>query len=335
MTIASRPMGEFDGRRVDGFTLESAEGVRVEIMTWGVTVRDWRVPVDDTLRPVVLGFDAFAPYPEHSPFFGSVVGRVANRVRGAAFELDGVRYELPANDGPHQLHGGRQGIGRQVWEAEPDSDANAVRFRHVSPDGAMGYPGRVEFEAVYTLRGKRLILDLSALPDRTTPVSLTQHHYFNLGTTPDVLDHRLWVASRSYTPTGEDHCATGAILHSAGTPYDFRNRRSLRNDQGQAVDYDVNLVIDPLRDTANPAAILVGPDGVTLRLWTGQTGLQIYNSAWNGPTPPGIDGRHHGPHAGLCLEDQALPGALGHAHFPSIMVTPEAPYVHRTEIEIG
>lgn len=336
MTIAVRRFGAFEGRPVDQFTLCGAGGVEVDLITWGVTVRDWRVPVGGTLRGVVLGFDSFAAYESHSPHLGSLAGRVANRIAGAGFDIDGVGYRLPANEGGSCLHGGPRGLGRVVWDAEPDEAANAVVFTHFSPDGAMGFPGNVAFRAVYSLRGNRLRLELSATADRKTPISLVQHQYFNLGTGPDVLDHRVRIEAGACTELGADLVPTGVIRPVAGTPYDLTSPRTLRDAAGSPVDYDINLVLDPGRDTAEPVATVTGPDGLlTLRLWTDRPGLQVYNGVMTDIPVPGLGGRRYGRYSGLCLEDQAFPDAVHHRHFPSVWYGPERPYAHWCEIEIG
>src|SRR3954468_21443976 len=154
--VAVKHFGTFEGRQVDQFTLTSTTGVEVDLINWGVVVRDWRVPVKGGLRSVVLGLDNFDDYPKHSPHLGALAGRIANRVGGAKFTLDGRTYHLPANDGTSSLHGGPQGIGRLVWEAEPDDATNAVVFSLTSPDGASGYPGNLKLKATYRLDGNKL-----------------------------------------------------------------------------------------------------------------------------------------------------------------------------------
>ncbi|ODT72771.1 MAG: galactose mutarotase [Pelagibacterium sp. SCN 63-23] len=336
MAIAVSTFGEHRGQRVDQFRLSSDSGVVVDIIGYGVAVRDWRVPVEGGLRPVVLGFDDFAAYPAHSPHFGSLAGRVANRIKDASFSLDGVTYQLPANAGTLQLHGGEEGLGRQVWTGQADSANNAVRFTHFSPDGAMGYPGNVNFAATYTLNGNRLRLELSATTDRPTPISLVQHQYFNLGTTENVLDHIIQVNSSAYTELGEDLAPTGAILPSAGTIYDLRQPRNMRDAKGEAVNYDVGMVLDTGRRSADPIATVVAPDrDLTLKLWSDRPGVQVYNSVWTNVPVPGIDGRHYGRHAGFCLEDQNFADALHNPHFPNVIHSPDRPYSHWCEFEIA
>ncbi|KKB10796.1 aldose epimerase [Devosia geojensis] len=337
MAIAVSTFGDFNGRRVDQFHLKSDTGVEVDIIGYGVVVRDWRVPVAGGLRSVVLGFEDFAPYPEHSPHFGSLAGRVANRIKDASFELDGKTYRLPANAGALHLHGGPEGLGRQVWQGEVDEANNTVRFTHFSPDGAMGYPGNVNFEAYYTLSGNRLKLELRATTDTATPISLVQHQYFNLGTGADVLDHTIQVNSSAYTELGKDDlCPTGAILPSRGTQYDLRQPRTMRDASGNPVDYDIGMVLDTGRSHEDPVATVRGPDGaLTLKLWTDRPGLQVYNSVWTDIPVPGLNGKRYGKHAGFCLEDQSFADAVHNPHFPNIIHSPERPYSHWCDIEIA
>ncbi|UYO01440.1 MAG: galactose mutarotase [Devosia sp.] len=334
MSVSS--FGEFEGNRVDQFRLVSETGVTVDIIGYGVVVRDWKVPVAGGERSVVLGFDTFDAYPAHSPHLGSLAGRVANRIKGASFDLDGVTYKLPANAGDLQLHGGEQGLGRQVWQGQVDSANNAVRFTHFSPDGAMGYPGNVNFAATYTLTGNRLRLELSATTDQPTPISLVQHQYFNLGTSDTVLDHTIQVNSSAYTELGEDLAPTGAILPSAGTIYDLRQPRTMRDANGASVQYDIGMVLDSGRRTGDAIASVVAPDGdLTLKLWSDRPGLQVYNGVWTDIPVPGLNGKTYGKNSGFCLEDQALADAVHNPHFPNVIYAPDRPYSHWCEFEIA
>lgn len=336
MGIAVEFAGDFRGERVEEARLVSTSGVEIALLNWGVTVRRWQVPVDGGLRDVVLGFTSFAPYPEHSPHFGSLAGRVANRIAGAQFNFDGTLYRLPANEGPNCLHGGPEGLGRRVWTMEPDSAANAVRFTYRSPDGEMGFPGTIDLEAVYRLDGNRLTLELSGVPDRPTPLSLVQHHYFNLGNDETVLDHEVSVAGHAYSVVDEALVPTGAILPVGGTQYDLRTPRILRTKDGAPVDYDTNLILATARNATEPIATVRSPErDLSLRLWSDQPAVQVYNGVMTGCPVPGHGGRHYGKYSGLCLEDQMFPGALGQPHFPSIIVTPDAPYRHWCSFEIG
>lgn len=336
MGAAVTTAGDYEGQRVDEVLLTSDTGVQVRILNWGVSVRDWQVPVAGGMRQVVLGFEEFAPYPEHSPHLGSIAGRVANRIKGASFSLDGKRFDLPVDADSLHLHGGPSGIGRRVWKLEPDTAASAARFTLHSPDGDMGYPGAVDFEATYRLDRNRLRLELRANTDRRTPVSLVQHQYFNLGTSDDVLDHHVEVAAFARTELDKSLMPTGAILPVPGSQYDFRAGRTLRHSDGAPIGYDINLVLDTGRSLSEPAAVVVAPeDDLTLKLFTDRPGLQVYNGMWTDIAVPGHGGRTYGRYSGLCLEDQMFPDALHNPHFPSIICSPDQPYSHWCEIEIA
>jgi aldose 1-epimerase len=334
---ARRQIGTFSGKAVDEIVLSSDTGVSVALINWGVIVRDWTVPVKGTPRHVVQGFETFEPYPGQSPYFGALVGRVANRIKDSRFTLDGKTYELPANEGPNQLHGGPEGLGRQIWEMEADTAGNAVRFTHVSPDGAMGYPGNVHFEAIYSLKGNCLRLEMSGKPDRPTPISLVQHQYFNLGDTETVLDHVMHLPQAvARTVAGADLIQTGAIVPVANTIDDFLMPRSLRFGAGRGIDYDLNFVLDTGRKTTDPVAIVTGEDrALTLRLFSDKPAVQFYNGVGTNVSSPGLGGKRYGKNSGFCLEDQMYPGALHNPHFPNIICTPDKPYRHWCEIDIG
>jgi aldose 1-epimerase len=335
--VAVKSFGSFEGKRVDQFTLTSTTGVEVDLISWGVVVRDWRVPLKAGTRSVVLGFDNFDDYPTHSPHLGALAGRIANRVRGASFTLGGKTYNLPKNDGQNSLHGGPEGIGRLVWDAAADDATNTVVFTLKSPDGAAGYPGNVTVTATYRLDGNTLRLELGATTDRPTPLSLVQHQYFNLGTGADVLDHKYWFAAHAFTESGPDLLPTGNILEiKPGHERDFTSPRNLRDAAGKPIGYDGNYVLDAGRDLADPIAVVTSPDGdVTLRQWSDRPGLQFYNALTTNVPVPGLGGKRYGQFSGFCLEDQAFPDALHHPHFPDIIITPDRPYTHWCEFEIA
>ncbi|MDB5506895.1 MAG: Aldose 1-epimerase [Devosia sp.] len=336
MAVTVTEFGSYQGERVDQFRLSSDTGVEVDIIPFGVVVRDWRVPVAGGVRSVVLGFESFPPYLTDSPHFGALAGPVANRIAGASFELDGQRHDLRANEGKNSLHGGPDGLGRTLWQAEPDSGNTTVRFSYHAPDGTNGYPGNVDFTATYSLKGNRLRLELTGTTDKRTPINICQHQYFNLGTTPDVLDHSYQINANAYTELDAALIPTGVIRPVAGTPFDFRTPRTLRDTAGKPVPYDINLVLDQTRNPADPVATVKGPDGaLTLKLWTDRPGVQLYDSVYTKVAVPGLGRRSYQHYSGFCLEDQSFPDSVHHPHFPSIIHSPEAPYSHFSQIEIA
>lgn len=337
MSVTTRQFGEHKGQRVDEITLISDTGAEVSFITYGGAMRSWLVPVRGGKRQVALGFESFAPYPEHSPYFGALTGRVANRIGGGRFSIDGKEYRLPTNERGNTLHGGPDGLAQQIWEAEPDEARTAVKFTHISPDGAMGFPGTAKIAATYRLWGNKLRLDFEASLDTVSPLSLVQHHYFNLGDGDDVIDHRFQVESSAFTELDAQLIPTGNIIEvKPGSDRDLRTPRVLRRADGTPIDHDGNYVLDAGRDLSQPVATVMAPDGaVTLKLWTDQPGLQVYNAVMTNVAMPGHNGKHYGRHSGFCLEDQHFPDAVHHPHFPSIWHGPLRPYRHWCEFEIG
>ncbi|WP_336055987.1 aldose epimerase family protein [Nitratireductor sp. CH_MIT9313-5] len=335
MAVEISRFAEHEGKDVLQAVIESESGTRICVLSYGALIRDWQVRVAGGLRSVVLGFEEFEHYPAHSRYFGAIAGRVANRIAGGRFTLNGREYQLDQNQGDNHLHGGSAGIGKQIWLMEPLAE-NGVRLNYTSLDGEMGYPGSLDIAVEYRLDGNRLRIEFEAMASEATPVNLVQHNYFNLMGEGDVLDHRLFLRANAYTPVDETLIPTGEIIPVSGTQFDFRNSRVMRDAAGIPQEFDHNLVLDTGRTAEDPAVILVAPDdSLTLKLFTDQPGLQLYNGSKLDVPVPGLNGVRYGRHAGLCLEDQKFPDAVNNPHFPNTIVTPDAPYRHWCEIEIA
>lgn len=335
MKIKSK-IGLFEGKSVDEISLVSDKGVELSFLNWGATLRDWRVPVGNKLRSVVLGFDDFKFYPDHSPNFGCIVGRVANRISNSQFSINNQSYSLTPNVGAHHLHGGPEGLGRRVWDYDIDSSEQRIKFYFKSLSGEMGYPGNLNVEAVYTLKDYTLSLEISAQVDQETPINLVPHHYFNLGESPIILDHHCQIDGISYVELNDDLLPTGEIIPVESTRYDFRKMRTLEAKDPRDEDFDITIVLDPKRNQSNPAAQVLSPNkDLQLKLWTNQPSLQLYNSMWTDVSVPGLSGATYKKHAGLCLEDQMFPDAVNHNNFPSILHGPDKAYYHSNSIEIS
>lgn len=326
--------GQFEGRDVEEIVLRSPAGVEISILTYGALVRDWRVPVDGTMRSVVLGFDSFEPYLTRSPFFGAICGRVANRIGGAQFDLDGVHYDLVPSEGKNQLHGGPKNFATTLWSVTALTPTS-VTLALSSPDGDMGFPGNVAVEFTYRLEGHKLMLEWTARSDKPTPINLVQHNYFNLMGQGDVLDHTLEVTGTAVTELGEGQIPTGAIVPVAGTELDFSSPRPMRDQAGNAIEIDINYALPTRRNFADAVGRFRAPDAsLTLEIFSDQPGLQVYNGWKIEPDTKGLHGQHYGPFSGLCLEDQIFPDAINNPHFPNSVFGPDRPYHHWCAIEI-
>jgi aldose 1-epimerase len=319
--------GSVDGTEVFEITLRNPSGAAARILTWGAVVRDLTVPTRQGPQPVVLGLDTVEDYIAHSPYFGAVVGRYANRIGGARFSIDGETYEIDANEGRNQLHGGTRGFGSRVWSVIDRTQAS-VTLALVSEDGDMGYPGRLTATCTYTLlEPATLRFVLEATTDRATPVNLTNHCYFNLDGSSDISSHHLMIAADHVTPTAPDLIPTGEIKSVAGTAYDFRSLRPIGASalmQGR-VSYDINYVLRGGEDELAHAVTLKSlNNNLSLELWTTEPGVQFYDGHLIDIPVPGLRGTVYGRHAGLCLEPQRFPDSPNKAHFSPCILEPEA-----------
>lgn len=330
--------GSLDGRAIERYTLSNAHGLSVQVITLGAIITTLSVPDrDGQFADVVLGLDDVDAYLKRSPYFGAIVGRVANRIRGAEFELEGKRHVLSANSGPHHLHGGKRGWDKRIWTAEPVVDATsaAVRLSLVSPDGDQGYPGTVSASVTYALTDEdELRVAMSAHTDRTTLVNLAQHSYFNLGGIGSgrVADHVLTLEADSYTP-GDPIIPTGRVAPVSGTPFDFTRGKALGSDLAatgfQPIGYDNNFVVRGEPHALRPVARLADPkSGRVMTLVADQPGVQLYTgNHLNGGTHG--KGVSYGQHSGVCLETQAFPDAV---HVPGwrndVILHPGREYRH-------
>jgi len=342
--VDSRLFGELsNGEPVMEFTLDNGQGMLLSVLDYGCIIRSWRVlarygpPVD-----FVLGFDTLFDYERDAAYVGALVGRFANRIAGGRYEGEGRRYELTRNEGRHHLHGGRRGFHRHCWQAHTGCSADAARVTlcRLSKDGEEGYPGNLLAMVTYELSASgELRCRYQAAADQPTPVSISQHSYFNLSQADDILGHELWIDAGQYLPVGPDLLPTGQLCDVAGGPFDFRRRRRIGEALGQddpqlaqARGYDHNFV---LAGGAGPQACLRDPaSGRQMEIYTDCPGLQFYSGNYLDGAQGG-KGRTFTRHAGLCLEPQHFPDAPNQAHFPDAICRPGAPYSATTRYVIG
>jgi aldose 1-epimerase len=321
-----------DGRSISLFTFANGRGMVAKVTSYGAILTELHVPdAAGRVTNVVLGFDNLAQYLKGHPGFGATIGRVANRIGGARFTIDGREYQVAANNGTNHIHGGRVGFDKKVWGARvlPAGDGQAsVEFSYTSPDGEEGYPGTLHVTVTYSLTDAgELRIDYAATTDRATPVNLTNHSYFNLAGTGDVLDHVLEIAAARYTPGDAGLIPTGELAPVRGTPLDFTKpeRIGARIEQlrPQPNGYDHNYVLDSGGLGLAFAARAVEPkSGRVMEVWTTEPGVQLYTANWLDGKLQGPGGRTFGRHAGFCLETQHFPDAINKPAFPSVVVRP-------------
>lgn len=301
----------------------------VTLLSYGCATCDWRVPLRGGLVPVVLGYDDPAAYLMNAPHLGVIAGRVANRTAHARFALDGQTYLLDPNEPPHHLHGGRMGTGHRNWRFETDGGQAlkaTCRIGHLED----GFPGALDITAHVWLDETGLTYDLTARPDRPSPINLAQHNYYNLMGGGAIWDHVAIIAASRYTPCDDQLIPTGEIVPVAGGRFDFTTAHSFGDTDPSHAGTDINLVMDHAKGN-QPAVTVSAPNGLHLRLWTDQPGVQLYT----GGGLPDAPAQGLRPFGGVCLEPQGFPDALNQPGFPSIICTSETPYRQLTRIKIG
>ncbi len=334
-----------DGSAVEMVKLRGDHGFEARIITYGAALQSIFAPDRaGRLADVVLGRDDLEGYLAVRRFLGATIGRYANRIANGAFELDGRRFQLPANDGVNALHGGLAGFDRKNWTitALGEKPAPFVTLSYVSADGEEGYPGRLEASITYSLSGDtELSAAFAAETDKPTIVNLTNHSFFNLSGVEagggGILEHHLTIAADTYLPVTAAGIPLGAPNEVDWTPFDFRrpHRIGLRlRDLYEQVQirqgYDHNFCLRG-GATAAPrlAARLEDPrSGRVLELLTDQPGVQFYSGNFLDGTVTGKYHRVHRQYDALCLEPQVYPDTPNHPDYPPARLDPGQTYRH-------
>ena len=322
-----------EGEPVHRYTI-SAGGLTASIIGWAAALQDLRLDGHDA--PLALGFEQFEYYQTKSPYFGATAGRYANRIGGAAFKLDGKRYQTDPNFlGKHTLHGGSKGFAKHVWQVALHGPDFVTLALH-SPDGDMGFPGALDVTCTYRLKiPGTLSIEFTGTTDHTTLCNLAHHSYFNLqdGGSTDILDHRLMLPAAAYLPVDDELIPTGIIQPVDGTAFDFRQARPIRWDEdGEQIIYDHNFCLAPERGPMRQAAWAQGAtSGVEMEVWTTEPGVQFYAGHKVARDVPGLGGRMYQARAGFCLEAQIWPDSPNQPHFPQAILRPGETYHQTTE----
>jgi aldose 1-epimerase len=334
-----------EGVAVDRFTLASASGVTITVLSYGGAIQSVFAPDrSGALADVTLGYDTLDGYLRDKSYLGALVGRYANRIRAGRFSLDGRDYTLATNAGTNHLHGGIRGFNKAVWTTEPFADGKNVGLvlGHVSPDGDEGYPGAVTARVTYTLTPDgELLIDFFATADAPTPVNLTQHSYFNLAGTGigDILGHTLELSASRFTPVDSQLIPTGELRPVQGTPFDFTTPEKvgarINDDDEQlrlAGGYDHNFVVDhnAPSDLVLAARLTDPLSGRGLDIHSTEPGMQCYSGNFLDGTVAGKGGVPLQYRSGLALETQHFPNSPNTPAFPSTILRPGAEHRSRT-----
>ena len=347
MKITSVPFGQVDSQPVNLFTLENDQGVTVKITNYGGIVTSIVVPDCTGNRgDITCGFDSLdgyfsEAYKANSPYFGCIVGRYAARIKDGTFTVDGQQYQVAKNDGPNHLHGGIVGFDKRVWDAETseEADASVLRLTLVSPDGEEGYPGTVKVIVEYRLtQDNELKIRYTAQADRATPLSLTNHTYFNLnGFSDRVLDHQVQIHSERYLVPDESNVPVGEERAVAGSACDFRQPRRLGDSFEELPNgFEHYYVFAASDGSVNKVAEFADAStGRSLEVYTSEPGMLFYTGYYTSDDLARDDGTRFGQFRAFCCETSKYPNGPNIPGSPRSILQPGQQYDETTVFKFG
>ncbi|MEY8634771.1 aldose epimerase family protein [Anaerostipes hominis (ex Lee et al. 2021)] len=344
--IGIQPFGTTSvGEEANLYTIAFKDGSSFSATDYGASIVSCVVPdKDGKMTDVVLGYENVKDYEQQDMFMGSVIGRHANRIKGASFTLNEKEYRLCANEGCNHLHGGNSGFQKKLWKGE--SRDNKIIFSLFTPHMEEGYPGSLQVSVIYSFtKYHTLHIDYTAVCDQDTIINLTNHAYFNLAghDAGNIQNHFLKVNSDFYTPGAADSVPTGEIMSVEGTPFDFREEKQIGKDinkENQQLEYgcgyDHNFVLAKEKESYGEAArAWCSTTGISLIVETTLPGMQLYSGNHIHGEPLGKNGTVYHKRDGFCLEAHFFPSGLTYSHFPQPILRKGEIFRHRTTYSFG
>lgn len=326
MAISKTKFGECSSGIVYSYLLENKNGLSAEILNYGGIIRKLVYKNTD----VLLGRDSMEEYMNNEGYFSALIGRNSNRIENAEFELNGKKYTLFANDGRNNLHGGKIGFDKKIWDAKIiDADEPSLVLSTVSPDGEEGFPGNVKVTVTYTLTNDNsLKIHYTGESDADTVLNMTNHAYFNLNghSSGNTDNHTLWLDSDFYTPNTDECIPTGEVLSVENTPFDFSTgglmgeRFASEHEQIKKFGgFDHNFALNG-RGYRKVGRLKGDKTSIVMEIYTDQSGIQIYSGNMIEKDRACKDGAVYDTHQGICFETQAFPNNLRFSHFPGAIL---------------
>ncbi|MHC0037074.1 aldose epimerase family protein [Pseudoneobacillus sp. C159] len=343
MEVIQKYFSKKEEQEIFAHTITNKNGMKMTVINYGCIITELHVPDRNGLiENVVLGFDTIEEYKNHSPYFGTIVGRHAGRIKEGKFELDGVFYQLEQNNGYNHLHGGIKGFDKVIWDVivKENEDSITLEYNYFSKNGECGYPANVFVRVIYTLNEENEVtLMYEGYCDKKTILNMTNHTYFNLSGNlkRTVEDHQLTLKSDRFLELNDELIPTGKMLEVEGTVFDFREGRrimdGIHSEHVQNVlagnGYDHPFL---LRDNYNEEINLYDrKSGRLLVIETNQPAVVLYTGTQLTENYL-IRGVQSEKYLGLCLETQGLPDAINNPHFPSTVIDVGESYLSVTKI---
>lgn len=333
--VCIQKFGELDGRQVDAITLRS-EKLCFTVLNYGATIQKIMVRgADGKQYDVCQGYDTVQEYAQNEGYFGAAIGRNGNRIGNARYTYHGKTYQLRANEGGNQLHGGLFGLNAKLCAYE--TDENSVSFHAAFADGEEGYPGNLSVTVRYSIDGESgLRIDYFAETDADTVANLTNHTYFNLNGAGSgtVMEHSVLIRAEAFTPVSDALIPTGELRPVFGTCMDFTREKKIGRDIDDEYlrpygGYDHNFCVggSGLREVAYVRA---DASGISMSVESTLEGLQFYTGNMLTPRVR-KEGKFYDKHYAFCMETQHYPDAVNHENFKSSILK-KGEKLHETTI---
>ena len=320
------------GKTVKAFILENSNGSKVTLVEYGAAIQSIKIRDKKGYQiDVVLGYDSPEEYEYNDGCLGATIGRFANRINNAEFELNGISYKLTENEGKNHIHGGNNGFARRLWKGT--SDGKSVIFYLNSFDGEEGYPGNIKISVMYFLDDNdALHIRYKATTDKDTIINLTNHSYFNLDSSEKIFEHVLLINSNKITEVNDDSIPTGNILNVENTPFDFTVPKKIGSnidDNNIQINigkgYDHNYIL-----LSNVAAVLYSEkSGIEMTVETDRPGMQLYTANFL-TDRIGKGGMIMRKRSAVCFETQNFPDAINHDNFPECVLRKDEEFQSET-----
>lgn len=338
-----------NGKKTDLFILRNKNGNEVAITNYGGAMVAIMMPDrNGKLANVIQGHDNINDVvnsPE--PYLSTLIGRYGNRICKGKFQLHGKVYNLPINNGPNSLHGGKRGFNARVWDPEVMNDHSLV-LHYISAYGEEGYSGELKTTVVYTLTDDdELVIDYLACTNKKTIINLTSHGFFSLAgianPTPTIDNLVCQINADFYIPIDETSIPTGEILKVEGTPFDFRIPKEVGRDidaddqqikNGAGYDHCYVLNKHEEGELSFAAKIYEPNSGRTMEVYTTEPGVQLYTDNW-ADGYKGQNGATFPRRSAICFEAQHFPDSPNRPYFPSVVLNPGEQYKQKTIYKFG
>lgn len=342
MKINKQEFGNHKGQPVHLYTMENDKGTVVKIMNYGATITSIQLSnCDETKTEITCGFDNFQSYfseayKANAPYFGCTVGRYSGRIKDGKFSVNGSSYSVTQNNGPNHLHGGIEGFDKKIWEASAVEieDAVGVTMSLKSTDGEEGYPGNVTATVTFLLNNNNeLHIQYEGTTDKATPLSLTNHTYFNLsGFQQNILGHKAIIRSDKYLQPDETNVPDGVAAAVDNSPADLRSATLLQKpiaELGTGFEH-YYLFDNPEGELLKVAMFEDEESGRKLTVHTTEPGMLFYTGYYTSDELQRESGDRYGRFRAFCCETHRYPNGPNICHSPKSITTPEEPFVSIT-----